>query len=176
MSLSWENRTVNCLSIGTENQLGQADTLTLIPITPSDIKKSVINNLVDRAVLLSDIEFQKSNLKLITDTLEENDYPIFITQEIINQRLLTLEQKTRLGNNHIDINAESKSFISIPYIEGLSEKISGILHSYNLNTAYKNKKTLKWYSNQQKIKYLKNIPLTSSTVFLAKGMSAKPSI
>ena len=52
---------------------------------PLRYKKSVINNLVDRAVLLSDIEFQKSNLKLITNTLEENDYPIFFTQEIINQ-------------------------------------------------------------------------------------------
>ena len=106
-------------------------------------KKSVINNLVDRAVLVSDIEFQTSYLKLITDILEENDYPIFFIQEIINQRLLTLKQKTRLGNNHIDINTESKPCFSIPYIEGLSEKISGILHSYNLNNAYKNKKILK---------------------------------
>ena len=70
------------------------------------------------------------------------EYHFFLTQEIINQRLLTLEQKTRLGNNHIDINTESKPLISIPYVEDLSEKISGVLHSYNLNTASKNKKNV----------------------------------
>ena len=52
-----------------------------------------------------------------------------------HKKLLTkdssLLNKTPLGNNHIDINTENKPFIGIPYVEGLSEKISGILHSYN---------------------------------------------
>ena len=130
---------------------------------PLRYKKSVINNLVDRAILLSDKKFQKNNLKLITDTLDENDYPPCFTQDIINQRLLTLEQKTRLGNNHIDINAEIKPFISIPYIEGLSEKISGILHSYNLKTAYKNQKNLKMIFKPTKDKIPKE--LSSNIVY-----------
>ena len=41
---------------------------------PLRYKKSVINKLVNRALLLSDREFHNSNLQLITDTLVENDY------------------------------------------------------------------------------------------------------
>ena len=94
---------------------------------PLRYKKSVINNLVDRAVLLSDKEFQKNNLRLIINTLEENDYPHSFIQVIMNQRLLTLKEKTRLGSNQVDIDTENKPYIDIPYVEGLSEKISGIL-------------------------------------------------
>ena len=119
---------------------------------PLRYKKSVINNLVDRAMLLSDREFHNSNLQLITDTLVENDYPLSFVQEIINQRLFSLEQKTRLGNNHVNINTENKPFVSLPYVEGLSEKISGILRTYNINTAFKNHKNLNSIFQQTKDK------------------------
>ena len=97
-------------------------------------------------------KLHNSNLKLITDTLVENDYPLSFVQEIINQRLLSLEQKTRLGNNHVNINTENKPFVSLPYVEGLPEKISGILRSYNINTAFKNQKNLNLIFKQTKDK------------------------
>ena len=99
--------------------------------------------MVDRVFLLSDKEFQKNNLRLIINTLEENDYPHSFIQVIMNQRLLTLKEKTRLGSNQVGIDTEDKPDIGIPYVEGLSEKISGILNSYNINTAFKNHKNLK---------------------------------
>ena len=115
-------------------------------------EKSIINNLVDRALLLSDREFHNSNLKLITDTLVEDDVPLSFVHEIINQRLLSLEHKTRLGNNHVNINTENKPFVSLPYVEGLSEKILGILRSYIINTAFKNQKNPNMIFKQTKDK------------------------
>ena len=122
---------------------------------PLRYTKSVINNLVDRAVLLSDKEFQKNNLRLIINTLEENDYRHSFVQVIMNQRLLTLKEKTRLGSNQVDIDTENIPYIGIPYVEGLSEKISGILNSYNINTTFKNDKNLKMIFKSTKDKILK---------------------
>ena len=112
----------------------------------------MISNLADRSLLLSDRGFHNSNLQLINDTPVENDYPLCFVQEIINQRLLSLEQKTRLGNNHVNINTENKPFVSLPYVEGLSEKVSGILRRYNINTAFKNQKNLNIIFKQTKDK------------------------
>ena len=130
---------------------------------PLRYKKSVINNLVYRAVLLSDKEFQKNNLRLIINTLEENDYPHSFIQVIMNQRLSTLKEKTRLGSNQVDIDTENKPYIGIPYVEGLSEKISGILNSYNINTAFKNQKNLKMIFTPTKDKIPKE--LSSNIVY-----------
>ena len=110
---------------------------------PLRYKKSVVNNLVDRAILLSDKEFHTENLDLIKNVLQENCYPSTFVKEIIEFRLQTLERKSRLGRNQIVADTEIKPFISIPYVEGLSEKISRILGNYNINTAFKNHKSLK---------------------------------
>ena len=58
---------------------------------PLRYKKSVINNVVDRAVLLS--EKKKRNLKLITDTLEKNDYPIFLHKKLLIRDSLLLNKR-----------------------------------------------------------------------------------
>ena len=64
-------------------------------------------------MLLSDKEFHKNNLKLIVDTLEENDYPLSFVQEIINQRLLIFEQKTRLDRNWVNITQKTNPLLAI---------------------------------------------------------------
>ena len=110
---------------------------------PLRYKKSVVNNLVDRAILLSDKEFHTDNLNLIKNVLQENCYPLTFVQEIVDLRLQTLERKSLLGNNQVVADRDIQPFISIPYIEGLSEKISRILGNYNINIAFKNHKSLK---------------------------------
>ena len=56
-------------------------------------KKSVINNLVDRAILLSDKKFKKNNLKLITDTLEDNDSHLVSYKTLLTRVILPLNKK-----------------------------------------------------------------------------------
>ena len=110
---------------------------------PLRYKKSVVNNLVDRAILLSGREFHLENLNLIKNVLEENFYPPTFIQEMVYLRLQMLERKSRLGTNQLVADADIQPFISIPYVEGLSEKISRILGNYNINIAFKNHKSLK---------------------------------
>ena len=62
---------------------------------------------------------------------------------MVDLRLQMLERKSRLGTNQLVADAEIQPFISIPYVEGLSEKISRILGNYNINIAFKNHKSLK---------------------------------
>ena len=94
---------------------------------PLSYKNSVVNNLVDRAILLSDKEFHTGNLDLMKNVLQENCYPLTFVQEIVEFRLQASERKSRLDRDQIVADTEIQPFISIPYVEGLSEKISRIL-------------------------------------------------
>ena len=55
----------------------------------------------------------------------------------------------------MDIGKENKPVISIPYVEGLAEKMSETLHSYNINTALQNIKNPKNFCKPTKDKILK---------------------
>ena len=98
--------------------------------------------MVDKAVLLSDKQFHRDNLRLVEDTLFENFYPQQFIRENINLRLNNLAEKEQLAFNQIAQNDEIRSFISIPYVEGLSERIAKILRDYDITAAFKNKKDL----------------------------------
>ena len=151
-----KERTINCLNICITRKQDQKLSLNwyrkptwsgryldFFSHHPLRYKKSVVNNLVDIIILLSDKEFHTENLDLIKNVLQENCYPSTFVKEIIEFRLQTLERKSRLGRNQINADTEIKPFISTPYVEGLSEKISRILGNYNINTAFKNHKSLK---------------------------------
>ena len=60
---------------------------------PLRYKKSVINNLVDRAILLSDKKFQKNNLKLITDTLRKMTTHLVSHKTLLTRDFLPLNKK-----------------------------------------------------------------------------------
>ena len=78
-------------------------------------KKSVIYNMVDRAVLLADKQFHRENLRLVEDTLFDNFYPQKFIRENINIRLNNLAGKEQLASNQIAQNNEMRSFISSIY-------------------------------------------------------------
>ena len=149
-------RTINFLDISITRKLDQKLSLNwyrkptwsgrylnFFPHHTLRYKKSVVNNLVDRAILLSDKEFHTFNLNLIKNVLQENCYPLTFVQEIVDLKLQTIERKSRLGNNQVVADRDIQPFISIPHIEGLSEKILRILGNYNINIAFKNHKSLK---------------------------------
>ena len=95
------------------------------------------------------------------NVLQENCYPLTFVQENVDLKLQTLERKSGLGNNQVVVDRDIQPFISITYIEGLSEKISRIWGNYNINIAYKNHKSLKMIfkptKNRLKKEQLSNI-------------------
>ena len=98
--------------------------------------------MVDRAVLLADKQFHRENLRLVEETLFDNFYPQKFIRENINIRLNNLAGKEQLASNQIAQNNEMRSFISIPYVEGLSERIAKILRDFDITAAFKNKRDL----------------------------------
>ena len=53
---------------------------------PFSHKTGVIFNLVDRPILLPDTKFHKSNLKLVRQSLHNNNYPNNIIQKFVKER------------------------------------------------------------------------------------------
>ena len=129
---------------------------------------------MDRAILLSDEEFHTENLDLIKNVLQENCYPSTLVQDIIEFLFQTSECKSRLGRNQIVADTEIQPFISIPYVEGLYEKISRILGNCNVNTAFKNHKSLKMIFKSTKDRLKKNSSLISCIAPHLKTITVKP--
>ena len=92
---------------------------------PLKYKINIIRNLVDRAILLSDVRFHKSNLIEIKKILSNNCYPTKLTNKYINIRLNELQ--TRHNNNNSsssdNVARDPLKFITIPYIKGLSDGV-----------------------------------------------------
>ncbi|XP_024892886.1 uncharacterized protein LOC112468084 [Temnothorax curvispinosus] len=92
---------------------------------PLKYKINTIRNLVDRAILLSDVRFHKSNLIEIKKILSNNCYPIKLINKYINIRLNELQ--TRHNNNNRsssnNVAQDPRKFITIPYIKGLSDGV-----------------------------------------------------
>ena len=105
---------------------------------------------------LSDLQFQAANLELIEKVLRENFYPEKFVKDNIKHRRDILTQRERNATNHRTQNVEVKPFVSIPYIEQLSEKIAGILKRHNISTAYRNTRDLSTVLKPVKDKLEKN--------------------
>ena len=65
--------------------------------------------MVDRAVLLSDKQFHRDNLRLVEDTLIDNFYPQQFIRENVNLRLNNLAEKEQLKFSQIAQNNEIRS-------------------------------------------------------------------
>jgi len=108
-------------------------------------KINCINNLVDRAVLLSDRKFHCENLKTIKEILSNNNFPDYVINKYIKKRLYVLNNNTENNNNeainnrkNIDVGA----FITLPYIGKLSDNISRFLNKKGLRVVYRLQKKL----------------------------------
>ena len=112
--------------------------------------------MVDRAVLLSDKQFHQDNLRLVEDTLFENFYPQQFIRENINPSLNNLSEKEQLAFSQIAQNNEIRSFISIPYVEGLSERIAKIVRDYDITAVFNNKRDLTTFLRPTKDKLHKS--------------------
>lgn len=139
--------------------------------TATKYKRSIITNLVDHAIILSDTKFHEQNIKYIIDILLINDYPLnFITKNIhkrlnylkIKNRNDSISLNTNFNNNPnsstnqnihntnisqntnpiLQINQNFNNFSTIPYIPFLSEKIAKVLQPFNIHTSFINHNTL----------------------------------
>ena len=123
---------------------------------PYKYKINVFNNLVDRCISLSHNDFHKANIKKIKSILHKHNYPSSMINSCINKRLNHLSLKTTgtntksyqpLGTTQPNLaegqctttkTRASPKYMSLPYVQSLSEKLSGILKPFDINIAPRN--------------------------------------
>ena len=123
--------------------------------TSINYKKSLIYNLVDRAILLSNPTFHNSNLKIIHNILIKNEYPINFIHKYIQHRLNYLRLKNTNNNNMTTLSTNTNynpipptnttidepSTLTISYIPQLAHKLQKLFKDYNIKIIYKNTNT-----------------------------------
>ena len=122
---------------------------------PLNYKINVINNLVDSGIILAQKNFHKENIQKIKSTLLQNNYPLAFVNSVIKKRLNLLSQRVsrtnththevseRVPNTHIhtthsNSTGQTPKYVPLPYVQGLSEKLSGILKPFNIKIASRN--------------------------------------
>src|SRR5580765_5755923 len=93
---------------------------------PTCQKRGTVVGLVDRAFLLSHLQFHQKNFNFIINILLENNYPLdFIFQTLYNRlKYLFITLNT---NNHNSYNKDTelnKKFFTIPYVPSISKKFT----------------------------------------------------
>ena len=100
---------------------------------PLEHKHSVIRTLVHRAENLCDDEFKEQEMKHISKILQINGYP---TNEINRISKKVTEKNPTLNRRNSNSSIDKLSFTSVPYISGISERISRIFKKYDVNIAH----------------------------------------
>ena len=122
---------------------------------PLNYKINVINNLVDRGITLAHKKFPKENIQIIKSALLKNNYPLAFLNSVIKKRLNLLSQRgsktnahthevyervpnTHIRTTHSNLTGQTPKYVPLPYVQGLSEKLSGILKPFNIKIAPRN--------------------------------------
>ena len=77
-------------------------------------------------------------MKKLAEALEHNNYPDWFLKQTI-KRMNILKTKSRVTSNC----QEKKGTVILPYVSGLSEKITRILKSFDIEICTKPLKTIK---------------------------------
>lgn len=105
--------------------------------TPHRYKKNTIQHLTDKAITLAHPKYRKQNITKIKHILQQNNYPNILIDKTIKKRIHQIY-------NHNNTNTSKNSkFISLPYVENLSENINKYLKKFNITAAFKQTNTLK---------------------------------
>lgn len=99
-------------------------------------KISVLNNLVDRGIKLSDSKFHTANLKIIRTTLKNNNYPTEFIDKYIKRRLINI-------NSSKSVNKEpfpTENIMVFPFIEDIYKKMDKICRKHNIKAIFQSNK------------------------------------
>lgn len=98
---------------------------------PNSQKYSVIIGLTDRAIALTSPQYRPEILKKVRKTLITNHFPEKLINKIFKKRTQLYYNKNKKINQKTE-STEPKTYIAVPYIVGLSEKIKYILNKFNI--------------------------------------------
>lgn len=106
--------------------------LNFTSVSPFMHKNNTIIALVDRALKLTHAKYRVNTLKTVKQILAKNNYPCFLVEKVIRERLHKMYNTLQQHNAN-----DTNKFITVPYIKGLGEKLSRYLRQYNFKLAFK---------------------------------------
>lgn len=114
---------------------------------PKTMKINTATNFIKKVLDISDERFKNKNINKIRNILTMNNYPIFITNNIIN-KTLNMKQNTE------EKETVEKIFYSVPFIPKLTESktLKGIINNDNIAVAHKSNITLRHLFTKKKTK------------------------
>ncbi|RLU25780.1 hypothetical protein DMN91_001939 [Ooceraea biroi] len=102
---------------------------------PDNHKISVITNLVDRAILLSDPRFHVSNIEIVRKILTNNCYPLTFINKHISKGIRRIKGSDNTEGKH-DQHANN-NLVILPYIKQYSGIIKTKLNRLGIKVLYK---------------------------------------
>lgn len=102
---------------------------------PPTQKTNLVSNTVDRALKLSDGPHRPEALKIAETDLLTNNYPQKLIQSQIQSRTQILYNS--LSKKEKEKPKTPSSTTTLPYVEGLGQKIKRTLGTYNIRTVFK---------------------------------------
>lgn len=110
---------------------------------PKHQKVAMVYNLVDRAILLSDICFHSKNLKIVEKILTINSYPAHFYKKFIQKRLHYLSDKNIVSQSkNRRKNTKKMTPIKVPYKDGFFKKLKHLFQSHDLTAVPELEKNL----------------------------------
>jgi hypothetical protein len=113
---------------------------------PVQHKQSVVNTLLDRADSIpSSKKGRRRERKHVFKVLRENGYPLKFLRACDSKRKSAYQkEKKENDNSSVDNNnnANESGFVVLPYIKGVTEKLSRVLRRENIKVGYKPVNTL----------------------------------
>lgn len=109
---------------------------------PQQHKRSVVNTLLKRAgTIPSSNRSKRAERKHVIKVLRENNYPRSFIRDCEKVNKTRQLQST----NNDPVRDEPTGFVLLPYVGGLSEKISRLLRNHGVKVAHKPMQTLQHY-------------------------------
>jgi len=103
---------------------------------PFKYKMNTIYNLVDRAILLSDVRFHFKNIDIVKQILFNNCFPTQVINRYVKKRLDFLKHRADVNMNTDCDNSVTPSYISLPFVKGLNDEISRVFKNIGLRVVY----------------------------------------
>ncbi|XP_019882893.2 uncharacterized protein LOC109609951 [Camponotus floridanus] len=103
---------------------------------PMKYKLNTIYSLVDRAILLADSQFHAKNIDTVRRILSNNCFPSQIINRYVQKRLQFLKHRDNANIDNECDNAVASSYISLPFVDGLSDEFDHVFKNIGLNVDY----------------------------------------
>lgn len=114
---------------------------------PIQMKLNTATNLIEKVIKISDERFRTNNIGKLRKSFDQNSYPSFLTNKLINKSLNKISKNKTTNKDNIKKNNDM-IFYSVPYIPKLTES-----------------KTLESMINDEKIKITHKSNVTLRTLF-----------